>query len=120
MLDENNVYLMDKPIKIYVFKDKNEVKVSFRITDYCNYHREMTIEDFQYICDNWRAGVDGLETKGGKFYWYYSDCGPRPEQVPAQFVQINIASWSFRISVQEMLSLVDEFNYQLNNHMHWD
>jgi hypothetical protein len=80
----------------------------------------MSIKDFQYICDNWREGVDGLETKGGKFYWYYSDCGPRPECPPSKHVQINVSSFSFRISVPTMEALVEEFNYQLNNKMHWD
>ena len=60
-LDKDDVYLMSKPIKIYLFKEADEVKVSFRITDYVNFHREMSIEHFQYICDNWRTGVEGLE-----------------------------------------------------------
>ena len=119
-LDKDDVYLMDKPIKIYLFKEADEVKISFRITDYVNFHREMSIEHFQYICDNWRTGVEGLETKNGKYFWYYSDCGPRPECVPAKFVQINVGGWSFRISVLEMESVVEEFNYQKNNKMHWD
>jgi len=120
MLDENNVYLMDKPIKIYVFKRAQQVKISFRVTDYCAIHRYMSIHNFIFICDNWRSGVEGLETAEGKYYWYYSPCGPRPECEPAEFVGINFGEWSFRISIQDMEYIVNEFNYQLNNKMHWD
>jgi len=120
MLDENNVYLMDKPVKIYLFKDKDEVKVSFRVTDYCNIHRYIETEKFEYILANWRTGVEGLETRSGKYYWYYSDCGPRPDCVPAQFVVINTREWSFRISVQDMEQMEAEYEHQKHNKMHWD
>lgn len=120
MKDVNNVYLMTKPIKIYVFKIAQEVKISFRISDYCALTKNMSMQNFQYICDNWKKGVQGLETSAGKFYWYHSDTGPRPECEPADFVAINFGDWSFRISTNEMEDLVEEFHLQCNTKMHWD
>lgn len=120
MIDDNGVYLMTEPVKLYVFKREKRVKLSFRVTDYCAIHRHMSIYNFQYICENWLKGVEGLETEEGKWYWYYSPCGPRPEQEPCEFVGINFGEWSFRINVQQMMALVDTFQFQMNNKMHWD
>ena len=54
--------------------------------------------------------VEGLETKSGKYYWYLSKSGPRPEQVPCEFVQINTGPFSFRISVKQMEELVGKYD----------
>lgn len=120
MVDHEGVYLMDKPVKLYVFKDEDKVKISFRLSDYANVSKQMSIEHFRYICDNWETGVEGLETYGGKFYWYYSDCGPRPDCPPSKHVQVNVSGFSFRLSVPTMHSIVADFEYQVNNKMHWD
>lgn len=121
-LDADGVYLMKLPVKMYVFKDAQEVKVSFRITDYCVINRTMTIEQMQTICDNWDVGegIQGMKIDGGKIFWYRSRSGPRPEQIPADFVVINTYPFSLRISTPEMRKLVENFKYQLNNKMHWD
>jgi hypothetical protein len=121
-LDENGVWKMSKPVKIYVFKDEDSVKLSFRVTDYSNFSRWMTIDQFRHIAENWDKdeGVQGLETKNGKYFWYYSDSGPRPERVPASFVVCNINGWSLRWSKQDQIDLVNEFYHQLENKNHWD
>lgn len=119
-IDRDGVWRMSQPIKLYLFKDEESVKISFRVTDYMNIGRSMSEEHFQYICDNWREGVEGLETKSGKYYWYLSKSGPRPEQVPCEFVQINTGPFSFRISVKQMEELVAEFDKQKITKMHWD
>ena len=46
--------LFDKPIKIYVFKDEDEVSVSFRITDVVTINRNFTIAEFYQIVREWR------------------------------------------------------------------
>ena len=58
-IDINGVWRMSKP-SIFV---SMKMKVSIRVTDYFNVGRHFTIEQFQHICDNWRTGVEGLETK---------------------------------------------------------
>ncbi len=119
-IDENGVWRMDKPVKLYLFKDEDTVKVSFRITDYCNVGRQFSKDQMQFICDNYEEGVEGLETNNGRIWWYLSHSGPRPEQVPCKFVQINTGPFSFRLSVQQMKDLVADFEHQKNNKMHWD
>ena len=74
-IDRDGVWRMSQPLKLYLFKDE-ESQDKFRVTDYMNIGRSMSEEHFQYICDNWREGVEGLETKSGKYYWYLSRSGP--------------------------------------------
>ena len=108
------------PIKIYTHKDKGEVSISFMVTPRCVINDFMLIEHFQYICDNWRTGVEGLETDMGKIWWSHRRFGPRPVMDPADFVAISFKDWNFRITSEEMERLVDTFHYQLNNKNHWD
>lgn len=110
----------DLPIKIFVFKDDSEVKVCFKISDTCVLNKFISIEDFQYICNNWRNGVNGLETNMGKVWWEHRTSGPRPKCESADFVSINFGDWSFRITTLEMEQLVQEFNIQLIAKNHWD
>ena len=111
-----------KPIKIYTFKDEGRVKLSFRISDNCVWNEWISIEHFQYICNNWNKedGVQGLETNMGRVWWEHRNCGPRPECKPADFVAIDFSDWSFRISTDDMHSLVADFNTQLTTKNHWD
>ena len=121
-LDENNVWRMTEPLKIYVFKDEGTVKVSFRINDYANFSRQMTIEEFQTIADNWDKGegIQGLQTRDGKYWIYHSDCGPRPERVPADFVVLNVNGWSLRYATDYWRGIMAEFKRQLQEKNHWD
>ena len=122
--DDNHVVLFTDPIKLYLFKDKERVKVSFKITDYVVINREFKQKDFEFIIENWNIddGIQGnIETIGdGKIWWYYSRFGPRPEFVPAQFVGINFNRYSFRISLEEMFRVKEDYLHQKNNKMHWD
>ena len=65
ILDENKVVLFNDPIKIYLFKETEEVKISFKISDYAVMNRQMSQEHFEYILENWNIGegVQGLEMK---------------------------------------------------------
>jgi hypothetical protein len=123
ILDEDNVVLFSDPIKIYLFKDVKEVKVSFKLTDYLVTNREFSQENFEFILENWKTsdGVQGLDTLGdGKIWWYYSKFGPRPECVPASMVCINFSRFSFRIPLKEMERVTENYYHQKNNKMHWD
>lgn len=117
---QTDILEFTKPIKIYVFKSTNEVKLSFLISAHCVRDIWMSIEHFKHICDNWRTGVSGLETDAGKFWWEHRTCGPRPECEPADFVAISWSDWNFRISTAFMKELVDEFNNQITMSNHWD
>jgi hypothetical protein len=52
ILDENKVVLFNDPIKIYLFKETEEVKISFKISDYAVMNRQMSQEHFEYILEN--------------------------------------------------------------------
>lgn len=124
-LDENNVWRMSEPLKIYVFKDEGMVKISFRLTDYANFGRQMSIEKFQYIVDNWEhghdgEGVQGLQTKDGKYWIYRSRSGPRPERVSADFVVVNTGGWSLRYPTDYWRGIMSEFQRQIIEKNHWD
>lgn len=108
------------PVKIYVFKEQQEVSVSFLVTSACVITRWISLKDFQYICDNWRTGVQGLETNMGRVWWSHRDTGPRPECMPADFVAISFGDWNFRISTEFMTQLESTFRQQLNQENHWD
>tara|TARA_B110001454_G_scaffold176575_1_gene168734 strand:+ start:1010 stop:1390 length:381 start_codon:yes stop_codon:yes gene_type:complete len=121
--DSNNVVLFSDLLKIYLFKDKERVKVSFKITDYVVINREFSQENFEYILENWKIGegVQKLSTIGdGHIWWFHGRFGPRPECVPANFVSINFNRYSFRISVEEMERITENYYYQKSNKMHWD
>ena len=122
--DSNNVVLFSDPFKVYLFKDKNRVKLSFKITDYVVLGREFKQEDFEYILEHWNVGegVQGgiRDVDDNKYWWYHSKFGPRPECEPANFVGINFNRYSFRFSVLDMISLQNAYLHQKNNKMHWD
>ena len=124
ILDHNDVVIFYDPLKIYLFKDKQRVKVSFKITDYVVINREFKQEDFEYILENWNIGegVQGniRDIDDNKIWWYHSKFGPRPECEPANFVGINFNRYSFRISVQEMERIKENYYHQKSNKMHWD
>lgn len=108
------------PIKIYTFKSRDLVKLSFLVSPNCTVDAKMSISEFQFICDNWLTRFDGIETQGGKFWWEHRTCGPRPACIPADFVAISWSDWNFRISTEFMQKLVNEFNKQLSCTNHWD
>jgi len=121
--DSNNVVLFNDPIKIYLFKDEQLVKVSFKISDYVVTNRDITQESFEHILENYNIndGVQGIEMHdNGKIWWYHSKFGPRPECIPADMVCINFNRFSFRISSDEMNRIKENYYHQKNNKMHWD
>tara|TARA_B110001454_G_scaffold215777_1_gene237822 strand:+ start:235 stop:483 length:249 start_codon:yes stop_codon:yes gene_type:complete len=82
----------------------------------------MSQENFEYILENWNVGegVQGLDYGEGRMWWYHSQFGPRPECIPANMVCINFNRFSFRISVEEMERIKENYYHQKNNKMHWD
>tara|TARA_B110000285_G_C15032283_1_gene567406 strand:- start:86 stop:469 length:384 start_codon:yes stop_codon:yes gene_type:complete len=123
ILDENDVVLFSDPIKTYLFKEKQRVKVSFRLTDYLVTNIELTQETFEFILGHWKInkGIRGLKTlHHGQISWAYSTCGPRPARVPASMVCINFSGFDFRISLKEMERVTENYYHQKDNKMHWD
>ena len=113
-------YAFDKPVKIYVFKNENEVSVSFLITPICVQQFNFTLDEFKAVIDGWRSGDCMTRTDEGSWWWEYRDCGPRPECVPMEFVAISHGGFNYRLSVAEMEQVEKDYIHQLNNKNHWD
>lgn len=107
MINDNEVIIYEvqwhfrESIKFY--REDNQVNVSFKVSDTCTMVKHFTVDEFDYICNNWREGVDGYETEdSGRVWWEYRTHGPRPECKPMKFVAISLAGWNFRIWPDEM------------------
>lgn len=117
---KTDILEFNDPVKIYVFKNENRVKISFLITPTCVLDKWVSIDQFDHICKNWNTGVCGLETDGGRVWWEYRTAGPRPECKPAAFVAISWGEWNFRLSVGFMEQLSNTFYQQLSGKNYWD
>lgn len=121
MTQSDNFLPFTKPIKLYVFKKEHAVQLSFRVSDTMVYTDRISIEHMDIVCQEWNnGGVKGLETWMGKLWWELRDCGPRPECKPAYFVSINFSNYNFRLKVDEMEQLVEEYHQQKSGENHWD
>ena len=108
-------------LKLYVFKKEHAVQLSFRISDNSVFTDRVSIQDMKIICKEWNnGGVNGIETWMGKVYWEERKSGPRPECKPASFVAIQFNKWNFRLTIEEMNNVINEFNRQLTSDNHWD
>jgi hypothetical protein len=108
------------PIKIYVFKNIDKVKISFMLSEHCVMDRWMTLSEFDTIMCNWKQGVEGMETSMGRVWWSHRPFGPRPAQEPADFVAVSFAEWNFRLTTAAMIELEKEYHRQCNTINHWD
>lgn len=111
------------PIKIYHFKDEQEVSVNFLITESVVYKVMFTQEEFDYIADNWNVddGVQGLETDScGRVWWERRTVGPRPDCETCDHVVIGIGDYNFRFETAIVEDIFEQYAYQKANKMHWD
>jgi hypothetical protein len=115
----------DKLFKLYLFKDKKTVSWSIRVAD--NYVQTYSIpqDKFALLITNWQLPSGySLPLNGWSIFVMHKSMGPRPEQLPADYVQLTI--WSptvqqqFRVDASDMHELVSTYNTQLNNKMYWD
>lgn len=117
------VPLFRDTMKLYVFKHEQEVNLSFALSDYLVFKTMFTIDEFEYIIANWNKneGVQRYDTEhNGRIWWEHRNCGPRPMQLAADFVSIEIKDFTFRISTDAMNELVTDYTTQLANKNHWD
>jgi hypothetical protein len=114
-----------KPLKIYLFKKENRVKLSIMVTDSCVNTYNLDVKHIEFLLKNWKSDI-GAEFNYGKSDWHvvWKKCGPRPENAPASFVAINIhypgQAFNYRVSYDDMVALEKDYFYQKNNKMHWD
>lgn len=117
----NNFLPFKTPIKLYVAKAENAVHLSFRLSDSATFNEKISITHMNMVVKEWNnGGFVGIETWMGKLWWELRTCGPRPEQIPADFVAISFKNWNFRLTVEFMEELVKEYKKQLAGTLHMD
>jgi hypothetical protein len=55
------------PIKVYLFKDKNKVDLSIKVTDQLVNGYSFKIDEFESIINSWKTGVE-FSFAGGYLY----------------------------------------------------
>ena len=103
----------DKPIKIYLFKNKNMVSLSFFVTSYLTNQYNLKITEFESELSN--------------TYWLIEkkSRGPRPEKKPCKpFMRVSISTVGttahYRFYIDDWSKMISEYLYQKNSVMHWD
>ena len=111
------------PIKIYLFKDKNKVDVSIKVTDDLVNGYSFKISEFESILKGWKTGVE-FPFDGGYLYAEYKKHGPRPEKKSSPYVRFSVSchgmTFHHRLKYDDMLQLEKEYFFQKNNTMYWD
>ena len=107
-------HFFKRAVKLYI--ENNNVLCSFRVSDVAVITKVFTVKEFQYIMDHWVLGVSAYETENcGRIWWEFRNCGPRPECVPMEFVAISLDGWNFRLSIDDMADVVNQYEQQLNS-----
>ena len=114
----------DKTFKIYLFKDKDTVDWTIKISNSYAHTYTLTKNDMMLFLANWdtEAGYSFNIVNGGGFV-QHKKTTPRPESASADYVRITI--WSgiqhqYRVNTADMMDLASNFDYQCRNKMFWD
>jgi len=112
-----------KPVKIYLFKDKDRVDVSVKITDDLTNGYRFTSQEFESILESWKEGIE-FETEWGYVFVQHKTHGPRPERQPCSYVRFSVSvgnmDFHHRLNFDTMHELEKEYLYQKTNTMYWD
>lgn len=112
-----------KPIKIYLFKEKNSVDVALRINTSTVITYTLTPELFEKLLQGWKTGIE-LEYDHANWYVQYKKTGPRPESKQSPYVRFSVSKSGirlhFRVTYDDMIAVEREYFFQKNNTMYWD
>lgn len=114
-----------QPHKLYLFKDRDHVNLSLKISDDCVIGYNFTSVEFEQVLAAW-DGPDGIELKthNAHFSIAHKHFTPRPERAHASYVRwsvfINGMSFHHRLAFADMEGMRKDYFYQKNNRMHWD
>jgi len=116
----------DKPIKIYLFKNKNMVSLSFFVTSYLTNQYNLKITEFEKIISSQEDYME-FESELSNTYWLIEkkSRGPRPEKKPCKpFMRVSISTVGttahYRFYIDDWSKMISEYLYQKNSVMHWD
>ena len=114
------------PLKLYLFKDKNRVSLSIKVSDTCVNSYYIDVDDFERIVESWKE-PNGFEIQATDSHWFFQHktSTPRPECAKTSYVRISVhtngpITFHYRVSFSDMYNLEKEYFYQKNNKMYWD
>lgn len=114
----------DKPIKIYLFKHKGTVSVSFLVSPVLVNQYTLTTDEFENIINNFQNTVEFETEKGIHWYIESKEFGPRPEKKYGPYVRVSVSIMGmnshYRFNLQEWNDMIAEYKNQKNNEMYWD
>lgn len=115
----------DKPIKIYLFKDRNIVSMGLRVSECAVNTYELSTVDFEKILGFWnKKGGCQLSINNATWHIQHKTTGPRPECKHVSYVRIaiyyNDRSNHYRVDYNDMYEMIKDYFYQKNNKMYWD
>ena len=114
----------EKPLKIYLFKDRDTVDLSIRVSDNYVHTWQLPAAAVELMIQHWR-NESGWSWNGPEHHWFvqHKRSTPRPESAPASYVRISVSvghTYNYRVDYQDMLDLEHDFRFQQNNPMYWD
>ena len=113
-----------KPLKLYVFKDRESVDLSIRVSEAHAHTWSLPQAVFADIVANWR-NQKGHSFQHNNNAWFiqYKKQTPGPEWAPASYVRISIGGnpmFNYRVDYEDMVALERDYFYQCHNQMYWD
>jgi hypothetical protein len=111
-------------LKIYLFKDRQLVSLSIKVSDNCVNSYDLAISDFEKILDSWDK--QGFDDRLGPAWWSvcHKKSTPRPECASANYVRISVSinnqNFHYRVDYTDMYQVKKDYFYQKNNVMYWD
>jgi len=112
-------------LKIYLFKDKNQVSFSVKISDSCVNEYTFTIDEFDDFISQWdsQTGIDRMYS-GRRWSVLHKKSTPRPESNTASYIRLSVYINGIgihqRVDYTDMMQIRKEYFYQKNNKMYWD
>jgi hypothetical protein len=112
-------------LKIYYFKDRQEVSLSIKISDNCAVGYHFTSPEFEDFINGWET-TTGFNYNTGDTEWFVQvkTATPRPESLPASYVRISTYRHGtylhHRVDVDDMRTMVEKYHRQKITVNHWD
>jgi hypothetical protein len=112
-------------LKIYLFKEKNKVSLSVKVSDSLVTEYTFTIDEFNEFVSCWDK-PQGVNAVYSGVHWsvLHKTTTPRPEASAANYVRLsaykNGIGMHHRVDYIDMLNVRKDYFYQQNNKMYWD
>ena len=78
-------------LKIYLFKNRQQVSFSIKVSDNCVNSYWLSTNDFEKILSTWNT--TGFDAQAGNGWWsvQHKKSTPRPESAPTSYVRISVS-----------------------------